>query len=204
MPLTPFADGPGNVASGLAVYNNDLYLEALANGKEAAFATWKTVLWGGATLPTAGAGGTFLMYGGASASANANVLASAANGSAALAFYMDPANDWSASPRTTKMRIRWNLDQNGVAPATNYSPGLYPATIGAGGSGVAPNATPGTLVAGSNATFTAPGTGTQPPQLSTEFNAPAAGRYIFAVVIGGAMAAGSQAIITAQLQIRQV
>jgi hypothetical protein len=26
MPLTPFADGPGNVASGLAVYNNDLYV----------------------------------------------------------------------------------------------------------------------------------------------------------------------------------
>lgn len=201
MPLTPFADGPGNTASGVAVYNNDLYLEALANAKEAAFSTWKSIL-NGASQPGSGnvtLGSTYVMP--PSVGGPAGVTAT---GTGAYSFYLDPA-DWLAGTRQTKLRIRWHMSVNAVAPGTNLTAGLYQVLTYSGASGVAlAIATVSAPITGSTVTFTTPGAGTNSAVVSTEFNAPAAGDYVLGFATGGAFAAGSQTVLRAELQYRQV
>lgn len=170
----------------------------------AAFTTWKTIAWGGATIPTQGAGATLLISGGTGAEAIHSAQAVTGNGGAAWVFYLDPG-DWLANARTTKLRLRAQYLGNSVAPGTNFAPALYPVTAVGGPSGSSPSiTTTGALVTGSNLTFTAPAGSAMLNAASTEFNAPSAAFYCFAVVVGGVMAAGSQCIIGVQLQMRQV
>jgi hypothetical protein len=170
----------------------------------AAFTYWKTVAWGGGLTGTAGAGGTFLMTGGPTANAATGVAAVGAAGTAGWAFDLDPA-DWTANARTARLRLRARCSVNAVAPATNFVPGLYPVASISAISGSDPSiATLGAVLTGSTVAFTAPAAGSSAAVLSTEINAPAAGPYCFAVVIGGAMAAGSRVSVTVQLQMRQV
>lgn len=168
----------------------------------AAFTTWKTVEWGGGVLAM-GAGGTYLIAGGgAPQGSGAQLLGSA--GTALWIVDLDPA-DWAANARTTKLRIRWSLTVNAVAPATNFAPGLYPVATTGGASGSAASiATLGAVVAGSTATFTAPAATSHTVTLSTEFNAPSAGPYVFGVVAGGGVAAGSSSALIGHVQMRQV
>jgi hypothetical protein len=170
----------------------------------AAFTHYKTVLWGGCQTTTAAAGGTFLMSGGPTTNAAATVGTVGAAGTAAWAFYLDPA-DWTANARTTRLRLRAQMVTNNVAPATNFAVGLYPVTTVGAASGSDAGVNTGAVITGSQATFVTPAAATAvSPVSSGDFNAPAAGYYIFAVAISAAMAAGSRATIGVQLQMRQV
>jgi hypothetical protein len=170
----------------------------------AAFTTYKPpVAWGGGQTGTAGAGGTFLMAGGPTANAGTGVAAAGAAGTAAWAFYLDPAK-WTANARTTKLRLHAQLFVNNVAPATNFVPGLYPVTTSGAASGVDSGVNVGAVVTGSTVAFTTPAATAQLQSTSGDFNAPAAGFYVFAVVIGGAMVAGSRVTLGVQLEMRQV
>jgi len=205
MPLTPFADGPGNNASGVAVYNNDLYLDGritTANtDREYAFSTWKTILFGSgtATPSVVTGGGTYFLY---PSAGNASVVTT--SGLSVYAFYLDPA-DYTANTRTTKYRLRVQTTVNAVSVGVNLVPGLYPVSSFGGVSGGSPTiVTVGTVVSGSTVVFTTPGASSNTVLTSTEFTAPAAGAYVFMVNAGGAMNANSAASMNLQLQMRQV
>lgn len=203
MPLTPFADGPGNTASGVAVYNNDLYLEALANAKEAAFSTYRQ-LQSFATMEFAlGAAGTYISpcsHSGSVAATSPTLV-----GSSVTAFYLDPT-DYLAGTRTTKYRIRAQLITNVVAPAANFTVGLYPATAFSGAaSGQKPIISSiGAVTSGSTVAFTAPPAGAALAQTSGDFNAPAANFYVIGFALSAVMAAGSTFTLMGDLQMRQV
>jgi hypothetical protein len=167
----------------------------------AAFTTWRTIIWGGAAIPTQGAGATLMMpYG----TGFGNAAATSAPGGAAYTFYLNPA-DWLANARTTKLRVRGEFKTNAVAPATSFTGGLYPVVSFGGTSGTSVQiASMGAVVTGSTVSFTTPAANSGLQTLSTEFNAPAAGFYVFAFVVGGGMAAGSLPHINMHLQMRQV
>lgn len=170
----------------------------------AAFTSYKTVLWGGATPGNTVTGaGPWLVPGGPTSNAQLQPAAVGAANTAPFAFYLDPT-DWLANARTTKLRIRWVLTTNAVAPGVTLTPGLYPVTAFGGVSGAAPIiGSVGTVVSGSTTTFTTPLAATTTPA-TAEFTAPAAGYYVFAFASSGAMAAGAWSFLSAQLQARQV
>ena len=105
---------------------------------------------------------------------------------------------------TSKLRIRAQLYTNDVAPTGNFTFGLYPITRPAVSGGAGVNIyTIGTLVPGSNgASFTAPAADGLHAGASDEFDAPADGHYILAVVTTATVAANSHVHFNAQLQIR--
>lgn len=168
----------------------------------AAFTHWRTIVWGGGVLAM-GAGGTYLIPGGgAPQGSTAQTLGSI--GTAIWIIDIDPT-DWVANARTTKLRIKWSLTVNAVAPATTLTAGLYPVATTGGVSGGAPSiVTLGTVVTGSTAAFASPGATSHTVTASSEFNAPAVGPFVFGVVAAAGMAAGSQASLTGQIQMRQV
>ena len=199
-----FADGPGNTASGVEVTANDAYLETLANGKEAAFSTWKAPPFahvGGGTAPSV-AGGTYLMPGGHLV--NAGIGVSSAGMPASWAFQQNPA-DYLAGTRTSKLRLNVKAIVNAVAPTVSFTVGLYPVSSYGGASGAAPSISAwGTVITGSTVLFTTPGAASGTNAVSSEFNAPTAGDYVLGVVVSGAMAAGSQVTFLVDIQMRQV
>jgi hypothetical protein len=132
-----------------------------------------------------------------------NVLPGAAS-TAGYLIDLDPT-DFNANVRTTKLRIRVSLVTNAVAPAQNFTVGLYPiATYGGVSSAEPVIATIGTVVAGSTVPFTTPGAGARTVQTGADFNFPAAGAYVLGVLPGGATAGGSVQHVIASLQMRQV
>jgi hypothetical protein len=143
------------------------------------------------------------MSGGPTVNASTGVAVAGAVGTGAWVFYLDPA-DWLANARTSKLRLRGQIVTNNVAAATNFTIGLYPVTTIGAASGSDPGVNVGTVVSGSQATFVAPAASSALRVDSTDFNAPAAGFYIFAIAINAGMAAGSRVIAEAQLQMRQV
>jgi hypothetical protein len=180
--------------------------EANVPNLAAAFTTYKPpIAWGGGVI-VVGAGGTYLLTGGAhpAAAASGSVQTLGAAGTAGWAFRLDPAR-YGANARTTKLILHWELNVNAVAPGTNFVPGLYPVASFGGASGAAPTInTLGAVVTGSTATFTTPAASAYTPLDSTEINFPAAGPYCFGVSVGGGVAAGSQSIIKVALEMRQV
>lgn len=169
----------------------------------AAFTTWKnTEHFCGSTFTGQGAA-TFIIPGG-SAPTGASVVLPITAGTSIYTFNLDPA-DWTANSRTTKLRIRWHLIANGVAPAQTFTCGLYPISgFSAPGAGVAAGVTFGTVVSGSTAVFTTPALAADTTTLSTEFNCPTAGSYAFGLVNTGNMAANSALTVYGALQMRQV
>jgi hypothetical protein len=196
MPLTPFADGPGNTASGVAVYNNDLYLEALANGKEAAFSMWKPWQHLGGSWSGGGGNGTFLLTQNTIAAPPGSGTAS----SSMAAIWFDPA-DRLAGTRTTKLRIRSKIFAGSTSPnLTSVTTAMYPLTFTAGAT---VTAAIGTAVTGS--TF-ASGNVVAGSVLSNdqEFNAPGtAGWYGFTATMV-TLAASSWLGVLLDVDYRQV
>lgn len=169
---------------------------------EAAFSTWRDKTLGtclpGSGIVTSGASVYIFPPGFSGPSAVG------AAGTGDYSFYFDPA-DYTAGTRQTKIRMRWLLTTGIIAPGVTFSPGLYPVATYAAASGVQMSVSSvGAVVTGSTATFTTPAVGTTVNGPLTEINAPAAGDYVFGFAVSGAMAAGSQCRLHAQLQYRQV
>lgn len=101
-----------------------------------------------------------------------------------------------------KLRIRAQLITNSVAPTGNFTFGLYPVTIAAGGAGLV-TYTIGTVVSGSNgASFTTPAATSKLNAVGSDFALPTDGHYIIAVVTTGTIATSAHVHLTAQLQLR--
>lgn len=105
---------------------------------------------------------------------------------------------------TTKLRIRAQIYTNDVAPTGNYTFGLHPITRPATSGGAGVNIyTIGAVVAGSNgATFTTPAADGLHNAVGADFNIPADGHYIIAVVTTATVATSAHIHLSAQLQIR--
>lgn len=167
----------------------------------AAFTTYKPYLRGSAVI--AAAAGTYLLQ--VSHSVNSNVVAGAATALVTQhLIWLDPT-DHNANTRTTKLRIRAVCIPNAVAPGPNFTVGLYPvATFGGASSADATVATLGAVVAGSAAVVNAPPAATASKTDGPDFNMPAAGAYVLAVLTSAGTAAGSITDVMAFLQFRQV
>lgn len=175
-------------------------LNEAATDWEFAFSTYKTLIhatgqstWSGATAQTYPLSpSNFLMSG--------VITPSFAE---AYTFRLDPA-DFTAGPRTTKYRIRASLATNAVAPGITLTFGLYPLTLAPGASSAANTYTLGTVVSGSTVAFASQAANTDASNVSSDFTAPAAGRYVLAVAYSGTSAAGATQDWGADLQVRQV
>jgi hypothetical protein len=145
--------------------------------------------------------GTYLMVGGSSGS---GILASAATAGLAV-FYLDP--EWfNVSPvneRTTYYQLAVSLLVNATAPATTFTPALYPITAAAGAA-AAVSVTLGTAVGGSAVNFASPAAGSRGQAVSGFFPAPAAGYYTVGVAVASNAAANSSMAFGMALQMRQV
>jgi hypothetical protein len=177
-------------------------LNSIQDDYETAFSTYKSgTIERFASSAAAPVAGTYVLHGGTGAGQLAVVPVTLAN---YRPFYIDPA-DFTAGSRTNKLRLRAQLFTNAVAPATNWTVGLYPVATYGGASGAEPTiATLGAVVAGSTIAFNAPGVTSQSQGNSGDFTAPAAGYYVFAVVNSGAAAAGAVVGVRSVLQVRQV
>lgn len=164
---------------------------------EYAYSAYKTVIsWRSMEFNPAAAGGTYFL-------AAITAIAASVDGAPLGAIYLDP-NDFSAGSRTVKYRIRATCEVNAnAAPGITFTAGLYPITAVAGGSGVI-TMTADTVVTGSTVPFTTPATSSITPGTSGDFTAPAAGLYAIGILSSGSTAAGSDTVIAATLQMRQV
>jgi hypothetical protein len=197
MPLTPFADGPGNVASGVAVYNNDLYLEALANAKEPAFSTWKPWLHLVGAWTGGGGNATFLI----GSTGSMAPIASAQVGSGSLAIRYNPT-DFAAGTRTTRLMIRSQILASATSPnLTSVVTNMYPVTMAGSTSSV--TATVGTAVTG--ASYTSPNVvaGSQFVNDQT-FNAPGSAGYYGFTATMVTLAATSYLLVMMDVYYQQV
>jgi hypothetical protein len=126
----------------------------------------------------------------------ASGVPSGANGGNAV-FYIDPAELAPSGP-TPKLNLRLLLVTNAVAPACNFTVGLYPITA-AGGAAANVAITLGTLVAGSAAALATPAASSPLTAASGDFDCPAAGFYAIALIISANMAASSSVALRATL-----
>jgi hypothetical protein len=118
--------------------------------------------------------------------------------------YLDPAI-YNANARTTKLALRLVVFTNAVAPAVNYTLGLYPVATWGGASSASPFvATLGAVVAGSTAVVNTPPAAGPSTTIGTDFNFPAAGYYVLAVQTSGTSTAGAVVHLLGQLEMRQV
>jgi|SRR5580698_7202234 hypothetical protein len=144
--------------------------------------------------------GTYLMVGG---STGTGVLATAATAGLAV-FYLNP--EWfNVSPvneRTTYYQLAVSLLINATAPATTFTPALYPVTAIAGAA-ASVSVTLGSPVAGSAVNFASPAAGSLGQAVSGFFPAPAAGYYAVGVAVAGNAAASSSMAISTVLQMKQ-
>jgi hypothetical protein len=123
------------------------------------------------------------------------------NGHARFLMF-DPA-DHAVSGLTTKLRIRAGIGVNNTAPGATFTIGLYPVTFAGADANLVP--TLGTIVSGSGAALTTPAANAEVMAVSSEFDVPAAGLYMFAVdITGGTVAAACEAALRAVLQVRHV
>lgn len=103
-----------------------------------------------------------------------------------------------------KLRIRWQLFANDVAPFTGtFIVGLHPITRPgtSGGAGLCIY-TIGAAVSGSTNTFTNVAADSSNGAAGSDFSLPSDGHYVIGVVTSAAMAANSHAHISAILQLR--
>lgn len=122
------------------------------------------------------------------------------------AFYLNPA-DWVASGRTLRYMIRGAIITNAVAPGNSYAFQLNPVSTWGGASGAVPTITALSAAVTGSATgaITTPAAGGPSAQVSSEFDAPAAGWYTLSVVLSGASSAANSTIVShATLHAKQV
>lgn len=106
--------------------------------------------------------------------------------------------DLAVAGKTTQVRVAADLLTNNTAPGVNLTIGLYPiATVG-GAANVA--ITLGTVVA--SVAFTAPVSTSALRSEGTAVTLPAAGSYVFGLVLSGTVAANSTVTINAVLEMR--
>jgi hypothetical protein len=102
-----------------------------------------------------------------------------------------------------KLRLRFQLFTNDVAPTGNFTLGLYPITRPgtSGGAGLCIY-TLGTVVAGSNgATFSAPAADLLGSMVGADFAFPTDGPYVLGIVTTATVATSAHVHVCAQLQI---
>lgn len=171
----------------------------------AAFTSYKQLARGAAQVTNST--GTFALLVGEGVAANtSNPLVGGGFATPADSLLeLDPA-DFNANTRTTKLRLRFTAVTNAVAPAVNYTAGLYPIATYGGAAGAGPTiATVGTVVTGSTAVISTPAAaGRATPAVSTDFNFPAAGAYLLGVVPSGAAAVNAVVHLIVTLEFRQV
>lgn len=215
MPLFNFTSGnPSNLTANANASMSDIQgsltdLRTFVNGNldetnvpnlAAAFTTYKTITMAGGG--SSFGAGTFLLPG--PLGQTVGVQAPGVIGTAQHAFYLDPA-DWAANARTTKLRVQASVVTNAVAPTTTHTFGLWAVATWGGTSGNSPSiASIGTAVTGSAIAIAAPPAAGPTPATGADFNFPAAGFYVLAVVVTGALATGSAAVVHSKLQVRQV
>lgn len=117
-------------------------------------------------------------------------------------FYFDPA-DYPDGSRTGKLRLQASVVTNSIAPASDFTFGLYPVTAVSGAANTFA-ITLGTVVSGSTVLFSAPAANSKFGNSSTEISLPSAGHYVLAVVTSATTAANSLTGLRAALQYRAV
>lgn len=137
-------------------------------------------------------------------STGTGVLASAATAGLAV-FYLNPEwfNVSLVNERTTYYQLAVSLLVNAIAPATTFTPALYPVTAIAGAA-ASVSVTLGSPVAGSAVNFASPAAGSRGQAVSGFFPAPAAGYYAVGISVASNAAAGSSMAVGMTLQMRQV
>lgn len=177
-------------------------LNSIQDDYEFGFSTYKELPGRSAYVPSGQVAATLIL---ANADGTQSVAAAAAGSVPAItAFYLDPA-DLTANTRSNKYRVRAACHVNAVAPAANFTVGLYPVATWGGASGADPIiATLGAVVAGSTIAFNAPAASSAGQGNSGDFTAPAAGWYALAVVVSATTAANSRVSLRAVVQNRQV
>lgn len=112
-------------------------------------------------------------------------------------FYFDPAD----YPAHAKLRVKTSVLTNDVAPAANFTGGLYPITT-PGGAAATVTAPFGTVTSGSTAAVTTPALDSKNITASTDFTPPSAGWYALGLVISANMAASSAAFVRLTLEVK--
>lgn len=171
---------------------------SVGDENEFAFSTWRNVE--GQTLvesvPGGQAAGTYLFI------AATGLVAVSGAGSGGAAFWFDPA-DYAAGSRTVKVRVRGMVLTNAVAPACNFTIGMYPVSTWGGASGAYSTIT-ALGAATASVAINTPALTTQTHSESSVVTAPTAGWYVLAVVTSGSAAANSDTTLQARLQVQQV
>lgn len=108
--------------------------------------------------------------------------------------------DLAVAGKTTQVRVRADVVVNATAPAVNFTVGLYPITASGGANNSTITYTIGSVVA--SALFTTPSASIPTRAEGTAVSLPAAGSYLFAVVVSGTASANSLSSITAVLEMR--
>jgi hypothetical protein len=119
-------------------------------------------------------------------------------------IYIDSADYPTIDGKTAKLRVRCTIECNDVAPFTGtFKIGLHPVTRPAtsGGAGVCIY-TIGSPVTGSQVTGTNLAADSQNNLVGADFDLPANGFYVLAVITSATMATSSHVHISACLQIR--
>lgn len=169
-------------------------LNAIQDDYENAFASYRNLLGPGGKLDAVAAGTYVATESGLVTAAGAT----AGNG----IIYLDDA-DFPAGARAVKVRVRLVYAVNATGPGVTFTAGLYPVTAAAGAAATV-SLTLGTVVAGSTAAIASPAAGARNKVDSTVITIPADGVHVLAVVVSGAMAAGSAIALRPQLQLAQV
>lgn len=125
------------------------------------------------------------------------VLDNVADTNVPLLLDLDPA-DFVVSGVTPRLRVRASIVTNAIAPGRTFTCGLYPVSPGGGAaSQVAVNL--GAVVASSTVVLS-PGASDLRRGASADFAVPAAGLYVLAFSIAGALTANSGADLAIALQ----
>ncbi len=116
-------------------------------------------------------------------------------------FYFDDA-DYTVAGKTLKMRLRAQVAANATKPAIKFTFGLYPVTVA--GEADKFTLTLGAVASGSTIEFNEPAASTITQKEAADFTIPADGAYMLGVVTSGALTNNSVALLSAQLQTRNV
>lgn len=161
--------------------------------------SYRILLYANASMAAGRTAGVYMMAAGNPATKSGNGTTFPLN-----LIYLAAADYPTIDTKTTKLRIRAMLHTNDTAPTGNYTFGLYPVTR-PGTSGAVSNCIfdAGTVVAGSNgAAFTTPAADQSLTAVSSDFDFPADGFYVLAVLTTETTATNSHLHLQAQLQMR--
>lgn len=111
------------------------------------------------------------------------------------------AADYAVAGKTTKLRLRAQVNVNATAPTIDYTVELRPVTAVAGGAG---NVTYTVGAATTSVVFTTPAATSLNTSTSTAIDFPADGLYALAVTASGASAVNHTAHILVALEMRHV